>query len=378
MHVAKFSSIFGCIIHRLPQAVAQTRMLDIHAAESQLKHRSARVAVWDGWRGLAVLLVLSGHFLDISWIWEDRMGVDIFFVLSGMLMSSILFEQRLSLRDFYIRRFSRILPVFILCTLCMYSIAWVFKEKFYAQELLANLFFIRAYLPVEPGMWDTTVAVGHLWSLNVEEHAYIIMSVMTLFLVRPKAIAWWLIALAALAIVMSFNYYLNSTKDELLPLISRTETAGAFIFFSAGYGLLKRKHNWILPCWAPVALFALGLGCYVNILPIWLVFAVSPVLLGIAVNHLQEIPQRVADLLSSQFFRLFGLWSYSIYLWQQVFYQYSYKIPGGSLVACILAIGTGVVSFYLFENPLRRWINNRWSATPVYAGDIGFNSRVKG
>jgi len=40
---------------------------------------SGRVPIWDGWRGMAILLVLCGHFYDIGWVWEDRMGVDVFF-----------------------------------------------------------------------------------------------------------------------------------------------------------------------------------------------------------------------------------------------------------------------------------------------------------
>ena len=72
-----------------------------------------RVAVWDGWRGIAISMVLCGHFYDIKWLWEDRMGVDIFFVLSGMLMSIILFDKRQSLKDFYIRRLSRIYPALL-------------------------------------------------------------------------------------------------------------------------------------------------------------------------------------------------------------------------------------------------------------------------
>jgi len=112
--------------------------------------------------------------------------------------------------------------------------------------------------------------------------------------------------------------------------------------------------------------------CYVTALPLWLTFSLSPILLGIIVNHLQEIPARLSQILSSRFFRFFGMLSYSIYLWQQVFYQYAYKFPGGKMTACLGAVILGALSFYLFENPLRHWINKKWSANPVYRGQAGF------
>jgi len=102
---------------------------------------------------MAILLVLCGHFYDIKWVWEDRMGVDVFFVLSGMLMSIILFEKRITLRDFYIRRLSRIYPVFFVCVVTMFALAFVLRADFSWKEILASLTFMRTYLPPEPGIW---------------------------------------------------------------------------------------------------------------------------------------------------------------------------------------------------------------------------------
>jgi peptidoglycan/LPS O-acetylase OafA/YrhL len=73
-----------------------------------------RIDYLDGWRGLAILLVLVAHFLQLKWMDLGTMGVDVFFVLSGMLMANILFVKKVSLTIFYKRRISRVFPVFII------------------------------------------------------------------------------------------------------------------------------------------------------------------------------------------------------------------------------------------------------------------------
>ncbi len=144
----------------------------------------SRIDVWDGWRGIAIiLLVLIGHFTFTQWVWEERMGVDVFFVLSGMLMCNILFVDRLGLRDFYIRRFSRVVPTLLLFLCVSFAISVQLKYDFKISEFIALAFFNSTYTPVEPIFFSTSLPTGHLWSLNVEEHSYVIMSIMSLLLI---------------------------------------------------------------------------------------------------------------------------------------------------------------------------------------------------
>ena len=166
------------------------------------EHASDRILVWDGWRGMAILLVLCGHFFDIKWVWEDRMGVDVFFVLSGMLMSVILFEKRISLRDFYIRRLSRIYPAFFVCVIAMFAIGFALSAEFSWQEVIACLTFMRTYFPAETHIWSSNVTVAHFWSLNIEEHAYLFLSALTLFFINRRFIAIGLLCVAAGTVVL--------------------------------------------------------------------------------------------------------------------------------------------------------------------------------
>ena len=327
-----------------------------------------RIDIWDGWRGLAISFLLMGHFIDIEWIWEDRLGVDLFFVLSGMLMSKILFEQRTNLKDFYIRRFSRIFPVLLLFVLTVYSLATVAGWEYQIREIFANLTFIRTYYPSEPHIWDVTVPTGHLWSLNVEEHAYLIMSIMTIIFLRNKYAASGLILLGLLSIMICFYNYLSVENYNHLDAENlqdrfriRTDCAISFIFLSAGYNLFKNSMAIKPNAAIPVLTFLIAITCYVENFPDWLSFSLAPILLAFTVNHLVDTPKFFQSLLSLKVIRMVGIWSYSIYLWQQVFYRFSYAIPGGAMTGLFLSIMVGILSFYLYENPIRSWINSRWT-----------------
>ncbi len=320
-----------------------------------------RVIIWDGWRGMAILLLLTGHFFDQKWIWEDRLGVDAFFVLSGMLMSEILFVKRMRLRDFYIRRFSRIIPAFFVFVLVAYAFALVARFSFESRELIASLGFFRTYYPLDPHIWASDVPIGHLWSLNVEEHAYVIMSLITLLFLRTQKAAAILTFLGLVSIGICFYYY-NHKGLAPLEFRIRTESAISFVFLSAGYHLFKKRYNIQVLKYFPVLALLGAFSCYLTVMPDWLTFSVAPLLLAFSLNHIREAGFVLSGILKLKVLRVMGLWSFSIYLWQQPFYEYSWAIPGGNFVAVLLAIGAGVLSFHFLENPARLWINQRWTS----------------
>ena len=70
----------------------------------------------------------------------------------------------------------------------------------------------------------------------------------------------------------------------------------------------------------PLVSFAAAIACYTKIAPWWASMVLSPFLLAFAVNHLSETPPFFRTLLAFPPLRLLGIWSYSIYLWQQPFY----------------------------------------------------------
>lgn len=282
-------------------------------------------------------------------------------------MSLILFEKRLSLKDFYIRRLSRIFPLLLLLVTLMFILAAIASIPFSIAEIPASLLFIRTYFPETPHIWSTGTSTAHLWSLNVEEHSYIILSVFTLFMTDTRKVAAVLLCMAVLSITISFYYYsITNTQAEFDIKSIQTESAASFIFLSAGYGLLKRRYHWKLPAALVLFLMIFTAACYSYSTPLWWRFSFAVIALGITVNHLDSIPPWLVRILTNKITRWFGLCSFSLYMWQQIFFEYIWVIPGGRLSALALVLCTGAASYYWFENPARQAINKRWSPQPTY------------
>lgn len=323
-----------------------------------------RVDYLDGWRGMAILLVLMAHFFHVREINVGRMGVDVFFVLSGMLMSNILFVKKVPLITFYKRRISRILPVFFIFITTVSLCSLIFGLSNEHTDYLYNLFFLRAYYPESPDLWHTGLPVGHLWSLNVEEHSYIILSLIALVATIAKKAYFPILIIGFGAIVLQYIYI---THPDSAPahFYLRTEIVASFLMVSAGYFLIKNRFENLIPCWAPVASLALALLCYSPYAPHWSAkWSMAPFLLAFSVNHLNLTPQTFRTMLNFLPLRLIGIWSFSIYLWQQPFYYYGTKFGDAfhfaGPVLALIAICVGALSFYFIENPIRKYLNNKW------------------
>ena len=164
-----------------------------------MQHPKGHIPVLDGIRGLAIVMVLVAHFTTIieSYLKEcfplagpvftkvalsGLMGVDLFFVLSGFLITGILLDTKSThgfFRNFYARRFLRIFPLYygiLFILFCILPKIITFDTA--ANEMAGHQWWLWAYLtnfPGHPG-WDNSVIfkLGHFWSLAVEEHFYFV------------------------------------------------------------------------------------------------------------------------------------------------------------------------------------------------------------
>jgi peptidoglycan/LPS O-acetylase OafA/YrhL len=139
-------------------------------------------------RILAVLLVIgrhlpvSGHSSEFlqTWMRGGWVGVDLFFVLSGFLVSSLIFREYLrdgafDAKRFLVRRAFKIYPAFWLLLLTTLVARRLGGESISLRGLCGEVFFVQNYLG---GLW------AHTWSLAVEEHFYIGLSVLVVGLLR--------------------------------------------------------------------------------------------------------------------------------------------------------------------------------------------------
>ena len=131
----------------------------VDSAAAHGRSELERLDYLDGWRGIAIALVLQAHFAGTRLFYSGAAGVDVFFCLSGLLMANLLFVRRVPLGEFYRRRISRIIPVFLLFVVCAYALAILQSVEFTGTEVAATLTFLRTYLPAAPGIWDTHASI---------------------------------------------------------------------------------------------------------------------------------------------------------------------------------------------------------------------------
>jgi peptidoglycan/LPS O-acetylase OafA/YrhL len=124
-----------------------------------------RISVLDGWRGVAILAVLLGHFVPGFGVGTaynaGRAGVELFFALSGVLIGQILFVDRLNLLDFAVRRFSRVVPSM-----------WVFIAVVAPFTVISASNLIQDVLGFA-NVANNPVSMGHLWSVAAELQGYV-------------------------------------------------------------------------------------------------------------------------------------------------------------------------------------------------------------
>ena len=226
----------------------------------------------DGWRAVAIVLVLFAHasesirnalpFLlpdDLSGLKKIGLfGVQLFFGLSGFLITSKLLEEetrngQISLRSFYIRRCFRILPAALgfLLVVGLLSLAGVLDVGI--GRWLSTLFFAANYSTSEHSWY-----LGHFWSLAVEEHFYFLWPAAFLVLrVRQRRLALALALAVAVAIWRMVDFKFHITASTAAEFWGRTDIQADGILWGVCVALLAadplwraRLRRWFAPSYA--------------------------------------------------------------------------------------------------------------------------------
>lgn len=192
----------------------------------------------DGVRGIAILLVLLFH-LELSYpptiprmlfapLLAGWSGVDLFFVLSGFLITGILIDTRECrnyFSSFYMRRVLRIMPLYLLAVFAYFAVALPLAHHFgnwQARDASSQVWFWLHLSNVPPAFGTVVPFIGHFWSLSVEEQFYMAWPFVVL-LVRPSRLIYVCcgVVLAAFALRVAFVhdnfvYYLTPFRMDAL------------------------------------------------------------------------------------------------------------------------------------------------------------------
>ena len=181
----------------------------------------------DGLRAIAVLSVVTFHALP-NWLKGGFIGVDIFFVISGFLITSHMFENldknRFSLADFYGRRIRRIFPALILVMVCSLAFGWfVLLADEYNQlgkHVASGAAFISNFIFAnEVGYFDINSELKpmlHLWSLAVEEQFYIFFPLLIILASNLKQNLLYVCLMIFLASFFVNIFFVNRFPTETL------------------------------------------------------------------------------------------------------------------------------------------------------------------
>ncbi|MGD0893760.1 MAG: acyltransferase [Terracidiphilus sp.] len=349
-----------------------------------------RIHTLDGWRGVAILLVIAGHAAHYSQyrnqLWANLwcLGVDIFFVLSGYIITLKFIQERdksatIDLHSFYLRRAFRILPLVCayLATLCVLSL-FVNLVDFHPSEIAGSLFFFRNYqlAAVQQGFYTT-----HFWSLSIEEHFYLLWPALFLWLGNRRSL--WFAGVGACTCAMWRLYdctHPDSWIGRYLPgpdnFFRQIRTDARFDGLLLGCGLamiLCRQpvRNFIFRNFPKeVPLFAaMLLGLNIERTHGWPTLS-SYLIVVAMVGCTLVVEEGLAHKgLNSRVMVWIGTVSYSAYVWQELFMTR----PGPSLsplgilgyfpfnLICVFAVSA--LSYYFIERPCieqgRRFLTRR-------------------
>lgn len=335
----------------------------------------------DGLRAVAVIPVILFH-AGFKGFYGGFVGVDIFFVISGYLITTIILSEKeqgtFSLLGFYERRARRILPALFLVMLVSLPFAWMClmpsDMKDFAHSLMAvatfssNILFLR-----ETGYWGAVNELKpllHTWSLAVEEQYYLLFPPMLMLLWRFRK-RWilgtfMLIAATSLGAAQWGAYNTPTANFFLLPTRAWELAVGASIAFYFLYWKqamrTRLSHPSIDEVLGLIGLLMIGYAIYTfdQTVPFPSVYALVPTI-GAGLVILFSSPQTLAGrLLGTKWLVGIGLISYSAYLWHHPLFAFarhsSLTKPTGPLLAAlaILPFPLAYLSWRYVERPFRK------------------------
>tara|TARA_B100000989_G_C19514782_1_gene461039 strand:- start:391 stop:2193 length:1803 start_codon:yes stop_codon:yes gene_type:complete len=329
----------------------------------------------DGLRALAVVPVILFH-AGFELFSGGYLGVDIFFVISGYLISSIIFSEvennNFSIIEFYVRRTKRIVPLLLFVIFVFFFVFWGIMLPWdfenYGAEAFATIFFSNNFFHflTSGNYWGTESefkALIHTWSLGIEEQFYIIFPLFALAMSKIK-INYQLIGYFCLFFASLYAFFALAQKSDMLVYFMSPFRAWELL---AGILLARFTVSSVdRTAWSELVSLA-GIGLVAasilladsssNVVGIYNFYAVVGTVMIIAMGSHKTF---VGKILSSKPFVGVGLISFSLYVWHQPIFV-AYRLtsltepkPIDYLPYIILCVALSLASWHFIENFFRR------------------------
>jgi peptidoglycan/LPS O-acetylase OafA/YrhL len=336
----------------------------------------------DGLRAIAVVAVILYH-AQITIFGHKPfkggfIGVDIFFVISGYLITSIILKQLVttgtfSFKHFYERRIRRILPALLFVMLASLTFAWMYllpssfidfsKSILYSLGFSSNFYFHYSgqQYGAESGLLKPFL---HTWSLSVEEQFYILFPIVLLIIF--KYFRKYLLTILVIGLTISLQmadfasrnyssanfYFLHTRMWELL-----AGSILAYFEITLGHRSKNKTLNLILPS---VGLFLIGhsISFFDDKMFHPSFYTLSPIIGVCLIIWFSNKDELITKILSTKLFVGIGLISYSLYLWHYPIFAFARIIDifqKGLFVNLLLIIilVLSIFSYYFIERPVR-------------------------
>jgi len=367
---------------------------------------TGHLAGLDGLRGLAILLVMAVHFVGdatpytveqrllVKWASFGILGVDLFFVLSGFLITGLLLESKGRshyFRNFYARRALRIFPLYYLVLALLFLVLPLLvtpsplleqarRHQLWLWTYTSN-FFIAA-----TGSWASLSYVTHFWSLAIEEQFYLVWPLVVLTFSRP-ALERVCIGVIALALLLRIALALAGVNEVSIAVL----TPCRFDALCVGglLAVLARRDGGAQRLVSRSGRVAVALAGAILLVSLWC----AALKLGLPVLHqvrntlyalffgaltllsLKPTAHLVAWVFQGRLLRFFGKYSYGLYVYHGILSWYFVEVgEEGRLDALLgnhalaiaaraalgvgISVGVAVLSYQLFEKrflALKRW-----------------------
>jgi peptidoglycan/LPS O-acetylase OafA/YrhL len=327
-----------------------------------------RIPSLDGLRAISVMSVLFGHVCgtrgftlfsayprvgDVA-----RVGVTVFFVISGFLITGLLMKEQadtgaISLRKFYVRRILRIVPAFLVFVICMMGASAFGFAQLSGVDLATALTWTVNFNP------HRSWVLGHLWSLSVEEQFYLLWPITLFICALIRARNWAIAAFIGAPVIRVIMHVVlphSPLRDlEIFPAVADPMAIGCIVAIERERLLSCR---WWLALSQPVAVWPMAALVIVTLrfsgYTVISFFLVPLTLISLAaiVEGSTRWTGAAARALNSHGLVWVGTLSYSLYLWQQPFVNRTSQAWLCSFpVNIVAAFACAMASYYLVERP---------------------------